>query len=330
MLIDRSRLPTVLLQSADEVMEDSPFGTIAFDLESLSQLPDADLAKLRTWWHRQPFPIIGVGSEHSLAAEYVDVVVTSQSELEAISQRIRAHPQAAAVLVQVLRAIEHLPPLDGLMVESLGYATLQSGEEFKRWLARHRSKNIPGPVDEAGPPVIAEREGDQLNLTLNRPGNSNAYTVELRDALFEMLSLVEMDQTIRIAKITAHGRCFSTGGELSEFGSVENPAVGHMIRSQVFPARLLLAAPERYHFHVHKACVGSGLELPACAGRFTAAARTLFWLPELTMGLIPGAGGCVSISRRIGRRRTAYMVLMNKKIDAQTALDWGLIDAISP
>ncbi|MCW2550649.1 MAG: enoyl-CoA hydratase, partial [Mycobacterium sp.] len=52
-------------------------------------------------------------------------------------------------------------------------------------------------------------------------------------------------------------------------------------------------------------------------------------LPELALGLLPGAGGTVSITRRIGRWRTAYLVLSGRTIDAATALDWGLVDAIS-
>jgi enoyl-CoA hydratase/carnithine racemase len=53
-------------------------------------------------------------------------------------------------------------------------------------------------------------------------------------------------------------------------------------------------------------------------------------LPELAMGLIPGAGGTVSLPRRIGARRTAELALSGEPIDATTALDWGLIDEISP
>jgi len=52
-------------------------------------------------------------------------------------------------------------------------------------------------------------------------------------------------------------------------------------------------------------------------------------LPELALGLIPGAGGTVSITRRIGRWRTAYLVLSGKFIDPATALQWGLVDALS-
>jgi enoyl-CoA hydratase/carnithine racemase len=54
-----------------------------------------------------------------------------------------------------------------------------------------------------------------------------------------------------------------------------------------------------------------------------------FRLPEIAMGLVPGAGGTVSLPRRIGRERTAWLALSGQAIDAPTALDWGLVDTIS-
>lgn len=327
-LFDRNTIQSALLQSAVDLLEDSGDPAIALDLDSLSLLSESELLQVERWSRQQPCPVIGVGSESSAAASCADAIVESSAELNTMLRRIAANPQAATVLVQVLRSIEHLSPEDGLVVESLGYATLQSGEEFKRWLTQHQAKNPATPVKESGPPVLSNRCGDQLTLVLNRPENSNAYTVEMRDALAEAFKLVELDTSIRQVSVTSTGRCFCTGGELTEFGKVGSPAAGHMIRSQVSPAKLLLSAADRYHFHVHKACIGSGIELPACAAHLTAAPKTVFWLPELSMGLIPGAGGCVSISRRMGRRRTAYLVLMNKKIDAQKALEWGLIDGI--
>lgn len=56
---------------------------------------------------------------------------------------------------------------------------------------------------------------------------------------------------------------------------------------------------------------------------------TLLGLPELSLGLIPGAGGTVSVTRRIGRWRTAYLILSGRTIDAATALRWGLVDEIA-
>jgi enoyl-CoA hydratase len=79
---------------------------------------------------------------------------------------------------------------------------------------------------------------------------------------------------------------------------------------------------------VQGACVGAGLELAAFAQTLTASRKAWFQLPELAMGLIPGAGGCVSVSRRIGRERTALMVLSGQRMGAEVALRWGLVDRI--
>jgi enoyl-CoA hydratase/carnithine racemase len=54
-----------------------------------------------------------------------------------------------------------------------------------------------------------------------------------------------------------------------------------------------------------------------------------FELPEVALGLVPGAGGTVSLTRRIGRQRTAWLALSGERIDAATALSWGLVDEIS-
>jgi enoyl-CoA hydratase/carnithine racemase len=79
---------------------------------------------------------------------------------------------------------------------------------------------------------------------------------------------------------------------------------------------------------VHGPCFGAGVELPAFASNVVASADATFVLPELGMGRLPGAGGTVSIPRRIGRQRTLWLALTGAVLDAQTALRWGLVDAI--
>ena len=69
--------------------------------------------------------------------------------------------------------------------------------------------------------------------------------------------------------------------------------------------------------------------MAAFCGRIMAAPETVFGLPELSLGLIPGAGGTVSVTRRIGRWRTAYLVLSGLSIGADTAVTWGLADTKS-
>lgn len=94
------------------------------------------------------------------------------------------------------------------------------------------------------------------------------------------------------------------------------------------PAGFLAEQADRYTFRLHGACIGAGIELPAFAGRVIASRDAFFRLPEVAMGLIPGAGGCVSIPRRIGRHLTNYLAVTGDDIDVEQALGWGLIDAI--
>ena len=122
---------------------------------------------------------------------------------------------------------------------------------------------------------------------------------------------------------------FRSGGDLSEFGNAPDPATGHAVRVIRMPARLLMECAERVEFRLHGACIGAGVELPAFARHVVATTRSFFQLPEITFGLIPGAGGCVGIPQRIGRQRTAYLALSARRISAATALRWGLVDALA-
>ena len=103
----------------------------------------------------------------------------------------------------------------------------------------------------------------------------------------------------------------------------------HDIRMRRSAGRALASIADRVTVEVHGACVGAGVELPAFAGRVVAHPETTFRLPEIAMGLIPGAGGTASLPPRIGRRRTALLALLGEPIDAPTALEWGLVDELA-
>jgi enoyl-CoA hydratase/carnithine racemase len=81
---------------------------------------------------------------------------------------------------------------------------------------------------------------------------------------------------------------------------------------------------------LHGACLGAGIELPAFAQRVVAADDARIALPEGSLGLIPGAGGTVSIRHRIGSRRTLDLIVSGRQIDAATAQSWGLVDEVVP
>jgi len=307
-----------------------PFLFLAVAQAALTQLAGAsDGEWLNGWLARLPCPVIGVmpGAGNVFSDAACDVVVSSEAELVGIAANIAHAPLAAAALVQILRTTASLPVGDALTVESLAYATLQAGPEFRGWLAGFRSPDRPATGDV--PPVLAERSGDRLTIVLNRPARRNALSVEVRDALCEALELAVADPSIRTVSISGAGRCFSVGGDLVEFGTAPDPATAHAVRTIRMPARLLAECADRAEFRLHGACIGAGVELPAFGRRVVARANSFFQLPEITFGLIPGAGGCVSLPRRIGQQRTAYLALSARRISAVTALRWGLIDMLA-
>ena len=247
------------------------------------------------------------------------------SELAVILSRVRAQPRASLALVQLLRHNAFLDVHEGLIAESLVYSTLQAGPEFTGWLAgRTRGKRDASTA----PAVRMERTGSTLRLTLNRPERHNAFGLALRDGLVEGLQLALSDDSIEEIVLAGAGPSFSSGGDLDEFGTFPDPATAHAVRSIRNPGRLLAQLAERGRAEVHGACIGAGAELPAFLGRVAAAPDAYFQLPEVGMGLVPGAGGSVSLPRRIGRQRTARLALGGERIDAETALAWGLVDEI--
>jgi enoyl-CoA hydratase/carnithine racemase len=281
---------------------------------------------------RLPCPSVAltVGTRSAVAPELIDcfdVVVGSHSELEPILETTWRTPLAAAALVQLLRQSTKLEMHEGLIAESLVYSTLQSGPEFGRWLGARPAGAARKPNPE--PAVLVDRSDNRLELTLNRPEKRNAFSAEIRDALAEGLQIAVGDPSITEVVLRGAGPAFCSGGDLDEFGTLPDPATAHIIRSTRNAARLLGACADRVRVEVQGACVGAGIELPAFARQVVAAADAFFQLPELHMGLVPGAGGTVSIPRRIGRQRTAYLALSGSRLDATTALAWGLVDEIS-
>jgi enoyl-CoA hydratase/carnithine racemase len=253
-----------------------------------------------------------------------DVVVRDQAELDAIVAAVVASPIAAATLVQVLRGSETRPVADGLPLESLAYATLQAGPEHARWLAARGPR--AAAVAEPGPAVAVDRTAAAWRITLQRPARHNAFSARMRDDLCDALALALADPLP--VELRGAGASFSSGGDLDEFGTLVDPATAHLVRTTRSPARALAALAARTHAVVQGACIGAGIELAAFASRVTVTPDAFFQLPEIAMGLIPGAGGTVSLPRRIGRQRTAQLALGGRRLDATTARAWGLVDAI--
>lgn len=257
----------------------------------------------------------------------VDSVPDSLAEL---AERCSRWSQASAVCDDVLRSLDPAgPTLAGVITESLAYSTLQSGPEFARWLAGRGPAQMPDIAD----PVQAQRDGNTLRIAFNRPQRHNAFSTDARAALLEALAVADADPSVSEVVLSGNGPSFCSGGDLAEFGTFADPASAHLARTRHSPALVLDALTARLgqacRAELHGQVLGSGLEMAAFCGRVAAAPDSVFGLPELCLGLIPGAGGTVSVTRRIGRWRTAYLVLSGVSIDVETALAWGLVDAKS-
>jgi enoyl-CoA hydratase len=271
-----------------------------------------------------PFPLIGLGNPRHALAPRLDAVLEAPFTLDTLVKSVTRHPHAAGVAVQLLRTTEGLEPARALVLESISFGLLQGSAEYCDWLAGR----TPAASAAAAGRVIVERRGAELQLTLDRPAAHNAIDVIMRDQLYEALTVATLDPEIRSISLSARGRSFCIGGDLNEFGSTRDPATAHLIRSRTLPALRLADCASRLRVHVQGACVGAGLEMAAFAQRLTATREAWFQLPEVGMGLIPGAGGCVSVPRRVGRQRTALLMLSGTRINAATALRWGLVDDI--
>jgi len=246
------------------------------------------------------------------------------SMLEHLCAQVRRFGLPAAVLAQVLRIGGGLAVAEALLLESFAYSALLGGQAFRDWLLKRAPRAMPSP----GTRVRCARGGEILTITLAHPARRNAVDARMRDELVEHLAFACDDPTLPSVQLRADGADFCAGGDLAEFGGSTDLVQAHAIRTLRSPARLMHCLAARTTAFLHGACVGAGIEISAAAGHIVATADTRFWLPELEMGLMPGAGGTVTIARRIGRRRTLLWALTGQQIDARTALQWGLVDEV--
>jgi enoyl-CoA hydratase/carnithine racemase len=281
-------------------------------------------AHVESWLDTATFTL----TEDSCADRRVVTVDSVPETLAELTQRCQRWPHATGVCDDVLRAVDPTgPTLAGVVTESLAYSTLQAGPEFARWLDERGPAGMPDIAD----PVHAQRDGNTLRIRFNRPQRHNAFSTDARAALLEALTVAQLDPSVTGIVLSGNGPSFCSGGDLAEFGTFADPASAHLARTRHSPALALDALTARLgrscRAEVHGRVIGSGLEMAAFCGWIEARDDSVFGLPELGLGLIPGAGGTVSVTRRIGRWRTAYLVLSGRTVGADTARSWGLVDA---
>lgn len=166
-------------------------------------------------------------------------------------------------------------------------------------------------------------------LTLNRPKSLNAFNVQMRDEIYEVLTAVRDDPDVRGMLVTGAGdRAFCAGADLTEFGSVPSQAIARQVRFERDIWRLWLSIPKPMVAAIHGYCLGSGIEVAAVCDIRIAADDTVFGMPEVAMGLIPAAGGTQLLPRLVGTGRALDLLLTGRQITAVDSLSYGLVTQV--
>ncbi len=176
--------------------------------------------------------------------------------------------------------------------------------------------------------VLTEILGSVGLVRLNRPRSFNALSLGLLTALMDALDAFDRQEEIGAMVICGSGRAFSVGADVKELSTAS-------------PVDLLLKAPldqfDRIRA-IHKPviaavsghCLGGGFELALSCDLIIAAESARFGLPELNLGIFPGAGGTQRLTRTIGKHLAMEIILNNRTLTAEESLRMGLINRIVP
>jgi len=172
-------------------------------------------------------------------------------------------------------------------------------------------------------------------LTLDVPGRPvNTFTRAVREEFAALVRRLRVDGAVH-AVILVSGKpdTFVAGADIEEFVALRDAAEARALSSE--GQRLLegvAGSPKPFVIAIHGVCLGGGLELAlACHYRIaTNDPRTRLGLPEVRLGLVPGAGGCVRLPRTVGQRAALEMILSGRDVSATKALLIGLVDEVVP
>jgi len=175
-----------------------------------------------------------------------------------------------------------------------------------------------------------EKRGAVAVVSLDRPEKLNAYDVAMRDDLYAVLGAADEDPEVRAVVLRGRGPAFSTGGDLTEFGTAPSPLVARDVRRRRDVWTRLLNVRAATLAAVHGWAVGGGMEMALLCDLCVAADDARFALPETGLGAIPGVGGTQTTPRRAGTSRALEIVLAGRTLDAAEALAAGLVQRVVP
>ena len=177
--------------------------------------------------------------------------------------------------------------------------------------------------------LLVEQRGAVVVITLNRPKALNALCNELTEELTAALDATEADDTVGAVVLTGSAKAFAAGADIKEMQPKSFTDVyleDFITSSWERPATVrkpIIAAVAGY-------ALGGGAELAMSCDMIIAADTAKFGQPEITIGILPGAGGTQRLTRAVGKSKAMDMVLTGRTIDADEAERIGLVARIVP
>ena len=178
--------------------------------------------------------------------------------------------------------------------------------------------------------LIFSKEENIVTITINRPKKLNALNKETIQELHEAFKLADLDKDVRVIVITGSGeKAFVAGADIKEFVTF-NEVQGTQLAAK--GQEILFDFVENLNTPVIAAingyALGGGLELAMSAHLRIASSNSQFGLPEVSLGVIPGYGGTQRLPQLIGKGRALEMILTGGMINAEKALEYGLVNQL--
>ena len=171
-----------------------------------------------------------------------------------------------------------------------------------------------------------------LVIRLNRPQAANAMNTRMGEELMDLFERFQIDaEGVRVLVLTGSGeKAFCAGGDLKERNGMSDE---QWLRQHAMFERMLraiIACPIPLIGAINGAAYGGGCEITAALDFAYASDNARFALTEVTLGIMPGAGGTQNLPRAMGERRAKEVILTGLPFTAQQAFEWGLINRVLP
>ncbi|MEE2786198.1 MAG: enoyl-CoA hydratase-related protein [Myxococcota bacterium] len=178
--------------------------------------------------------------------------------------------------------------------------------------------------------VIVEEHEQLWLVRINAPERRNALGREVVEGLLDVARRVEAQKAIRCVILSSAGdKAFCAGADLKERKGMPEPAVRAFVSLLNDTFNAIANSSKVWIAAIHGACLGGGLELALTTDIRVAHTNAKMGLPEVRLGILPGAGGTQRLPRLIGIARAKELILTGARIGAEEALRVGLVNRVS-